>query len=159
MILILIYVFTFVNVTCTLYWLIAISEVHWNGMLLLLFSCVQLLSHVQLCDLMDCSMPSSSVLHYLTEFAQTHIYQDSGAIKPSHPLTLPSPFAFKLSQHQSFPMSQLFISGSQSIGALALATVLPMNTESWFPLLLTGWISLLSKGLWRVFSNIIVQKH
>ena len=148
MIFILIYVFTFVNVTCTLYWLLVISEVHWNGMLLLLFSCVQLLSHVQLHDLMDWCMPSSSVLHYLTEFAQTHVYQDSGATKPSHPLTLPSPFAFKLSQHQSFPMSQLFISSSQSIGASALATVLPMNIESWFPLLLTG-----------VFSSTTVQKH
>ena len=79
MILILVYVFTFVHITCTLYWLRVISEVQWNGMLLLLFSCVQLLSHVQLCDLMDCSMPSSCVLHYLTEFDQTHVYQDSGA--------------------------------------------------------------------------------
>ena len=59
----------------------------------------------------------------------------------------------------SFPMSQLFASGGQSIGASALALVLPMNIEGWFPLGLTGLISLPSKGLSRVFSSITVQKH
>ena len=54
---------------------------------------------------------------------------------------------------ESFPMSQLFTSGSQSIGVSASASVLPMNTQDWFPLGWTGWISLLSKGLWRVFSR------
>ena len=53
----------------------------------------------------------------------------------------------------SFPMSQLFTSGDQSIGVSASASVLPMNIQDWFPLELTGWISLLSKGLSRVFSN------
>ena len=51
----------------------------------------------------------------------------------------------------SFPMSQLFTSGGQSIGASASASVLPLNIQDWFPLGLTGWISLLSKGLSRVF--------
>ena len=59
----------------------------------------------------------------------------------------------------SFPMSQFFVSGGQSIGASASASVLPMNIQDWFPLGLTGWISLLSKGLSRVFSNTTVQKH
>ena len=59
----------------------------------------------------------------------------------------------------SFPVSQFFASGGQSIGALASASVLPMNIQDWFPLGLTGWISLLSKGLSRVFSNTTVQKH
>ena len=59
----------------------------------------------------------------------------------------------------SFPMSQLFASGGQNIGASALALVLPMNIEGWFPLGLTGLISLPSKGLSRVFSSITVQKH
>ena len=59
----------------------------------------------------------------------------------------------------SFPMSQLFTWGSQSIGVSASATVLPMNTQDWSPLGWTGWISLQSKGLSRVFSNTIVQKH
>ena len=66
---------------------------------------------------------------------------------------------------QSFPasgffqMSQFFTSSSQSIGVSASASVLPMNIQDWFPLGLTGWISLQSKGLSRFFSNITVQKH
>ena len=59
----------------------------------------------------------------------------------------------------SFQMSQFFTSGGQSIGASALASVLPMNIQDWFPLGLTGSISLQSKGLSRVFSNTTVQKH
>ena len=59
----------------------------------------------------------------------------------------------------SFLMSQFFASGGQSIGASASASVLPMNIQSWFPLGGTGWISLQSKRLSRVFSNTTVQKH
>ena len=59
----------------------------------------------------------------------------------------------------SFQMSQLFASGGQRIGVSALALVLPMNIQDWFLLELTGWISLQSKGLSRVFSNTKVQKH
>ena len=59
----------------------------------------------------------------------------------------------------SFQMSQLFASGGQSIGVSASTSVLPMNTQDWSPLGWTGWISLQSKGLSRVFSNTIVQKH
>ena len=59
----------------------------------------------------------------------------------------------------SFPMSRLFISGGQSIGASASASVLPMNIQDWFPLGLTALISLQSKGLLKVFSNTTVQKH
>ena len=58
-----------------------------------------------------------------------------------------------------FPMSQLFAWGRQSIGVSASASVLPMNTQDWSPLEWTGWISLQSKGLSRVFSNTTVQKH
>ena len=58
-----------------------------------------------------------------------------------------------------FPMSQFFASGGQSIGTSALASVLPINIQEWFPLGWTGWISLQSKGLSRVFSNTTVQKH
>ena len=60
---------------------------------------------------------------------------------------------------ESFPMSQLFASGDQSIGVSASTSVLPMNTQDWSPLGWTGWISLQSKGLSRVFSNTTVQKH
>ena len=59
----------------------------------------------------------------------------------------------------SFSMSLLFASGSQSIGTSASASVLPMNIQDWCPLEWTGWISLLSKGLSRVFSNTTIQKH
>ena len=59
----------------------------------------------------------------------------------------------------SFPMSQLFASGGQSIGVSASASVLPMNPQDWSPLGWTGWISLESKGLSRVFSKATVQKH
>ena len=72
------------------------------------------------------------------------------------PLLLP-PSIFPASG--SFPMSWLFASGSQSIGASFSASVLPMNIQDWFPLEWTGWISLQSKGLSRVFSNTTVQKH
>ena len=59
----------------------------------------------------------------------------------------------------AFQMSQLFAQGGQSIGVSASASVLPMNNQDWFPLEWTGWISLLFKGLLRVFSNPTVQKH
>ena len=59
----------------------------------------------------------------------------------------------------SFQMSQLFSSGGQNIGVSASTSILPMNTQDWFPLGWTGWIPWQSKGLSRVFSNTIVQKH
>ena len=59
----------------------------------------------------------------------------------------------------SFPVSQFFASGSQSIGVSASASILPMNIHDWFPLGLTGWISVQSKGLSSVFPNTTVQKH
>ena len=79
------------------------------------------------------------------------------AIQPSHLLPPLLPSAFSLSQ--SFPMSQFFTAGGQSTGASTSASVLPMNIQGWFPLGLTGLISLLSKRLSRVFSNTTVQKH
>ena len=63
------------------------------------------------------------------------------------------------SESGSFPMSQLFTSGGQSTGVSASASVLPINTQDWSPLGWTGWISLQSKGLSRVFSSTTVQKH
>ena len=69
----------------------------------------------------------------------------------SCPQSLPAP--------GSFPMSQLFAWGGPSIGVSALASVLPKNTQDWSPLEWTGWTSLQSKGLSRVFSNTTVQKH
>ena len=81
-----------------------------------------------------------------------------------HPAILSSVVPFSscpqsLPASGSFPMSQLFSWGGQSIGVSASASVLPMNTQDWSSLGWTGWISLQSKGLSRVFFNITVQKH
>ena len=93
------------------------------------------------------------------------VYSNSCSLSQwCHPIISSSAVPFS-SHLQSFPvsgslhMSQFFTSGGQSIGASASALVLPMNIQNWFPLGLTGWISLQSKGLSRVFSNITVQKH
>ena len=81
-----------------------------------------------------------------------------------HPTILSSVIPFSscpqsLPASEPFPMSQLFAWGGQSIGFSASTSVLPMNTQDWSPLEWTGWISLQSKGLSRVFSNTTVQKH
>ena len=86
------------------------------------------------------------------------VHQVSDAIQPSHPLSSPSPPTFNLSQLQGhFQISQFFPSSGQSIGASASASVLPMNIQDWFPLRLTGLISLQFKGLSSIFSNTTVQ--
>ena len=112
------------------------------------------------CNPMDYSMPSFLVHHQLLECAQIHVHQVGDAIQPSHQccplLLLPSIFP---SIRVFFPASQFFASGGQSIGVSVSASVLPMNIQDWFPLGLTGWVSLQSKGLSRVFSNTTVQKH
>ena len=100
------------------------------------------------------------VHHQLLELAQTHVHKVSDAIQPSHALLSPSPPAFSLSQHQGlFKWVSFFASGGQSIGVSASELVLSMNIQDWFLLGLTGWISLQSKGLSRVFSNTTVRKH
>ena len=80
-----------------------------------------------------------------------------------HPTISSSVVPFSCSQSfpasGSFPMSQLFTSGGHSTGVSASTSVLPINTQDWSPLGWTGWISLQSKGLSRVFSNTTVQKH
>ena len=122
------------------------------------FSSVAQLSPT-LCDPMNHSTPRLPVHHQLPEFTQTHIYWVSDAIQPSHPLSSPSPPAPNPSQHQSFPMSQLFTWGGQSTGLSALASFLPKKSQGGSSSEWTGWISLHSKGLSRVFSNTTVQKH
>ena len=112
-----------------------------------------------ICDPMDCSKPGFPVLHYLP------VCSNSCPLSQwSHPIISSSviPFSSCLQSFPasgSFPMSQFFTSGGQSIGVSASASVLPMNIQDWFPLGWTGWISLQSKGLSRVFSNTTVQKH
>ena len=123
---------------------------------------VQSLSRVQLfCDPMNHSTSGLPVLHKLPEFTQTHAHCASDAIHPPISSSV-VPFSScpqSLPASGSFPMSQLFASGGQSIGVSASASVLLMNIQGWFPLGWTGWISLQPKGLSRVCSNTIVQKH
>ena len=107
-------------------------------------------------DPMVCSVPGFTVHHQILELAQTNGQQVCDVIQPSHPLSSPYPPVFNLSQQT---MSQFLMSGGQSIGASASASVLPMNIQDWFPLGLTGLFSLPSKGLSRVFFKTTVQKH
>ena len=94
------------------------------------------------------------------EACSTHVHWVSDTIQWSHPLLSPSPPAFNLSQHRGFSLTiWRFTSGSQSTGASASASVLPVNIQDCFPLGLTGLIPLLSKGLSKVFPNTTVQKH
>ena len=96
----------------------------------------------------------------LPESTQTHVHWISDTIQPSHPLSSLSPPAFNLSQHQGLFK---WVSSSHQVakvfGVSASTSVLPMNIQDWSPLGWTGWISLQSKGLSRVFSNTTVQKH
>ena len=110
-------------------------------------------------DLMNCSTPGFPLLHYLLEFAQTHVHQVNNAIQTSHPL-LPRPLSScpqTIPETGSFSMSQLFTSGGQNIRASVSASVLPMNIQGWFPGL-TGLISSLSTVFQEYFSTT-VQKY
>ena len=108
---------------------------------------------------MDCSMPGFPVHHQLLEFTQTLVHWAGDGVQPSHPVTPFSSHIQSFPASGSFPMSQFFASSGQSIRASPSISVLPMNIQDWFPLGWTGWISLQSKGLSRVFSNTTVQKH
>ena len=109
-------------------------------------SSVQLLSRVRLCDPMNRSTPDLPVHH------QLRVYSNCSSSQWCHPAISSSVIPFSscpqsLQASGSFPMSQLFASGGQSIEVSALTSVLPMNTQDWSPLGWTGWISLQSKGL------------
>ena len=112
-----------------------------------------------LCDPMNRSMPGLPVHHQLPEFTQTHVHRVGDAIQPSHPLSSPSPPAPNPFQHQGFFQ---WVNSLHEVAKVLefqhQASVLPMNTQDW-SLGWTGWISLQSKGLSRVFSNTTVQKH
>ena len=117
-------------------------------------------SCLTLCNPMNCSTPGLPVHHQLLEFTRTHVHR----VGDNHPTISSSVVPFSscprsLPASGSFQMSQPFASGGQSIGVSALASVLPMNTQDSSPLGWTGWISLQSKGLSRVFSNTTIQKH
>ena len=110
-------------------------------------------SCLTLWDPIDCSMPGFPVLHYLPEFAQIHVHW---IMSFSFSATL---FSFCLQSFPaagSFPMSWLFPSGGQNIGASALASVFLMNIQRWFPLGLTSLI-LQFKGLSSIFCSVYVH--
>ena len=137
-----------------------------------------------LCNPMDCNPPVSSTGPQFSSVAQLcptlcdpmnrrppcpspspRVHSDSRPSSPwCHPAISSSVIPFSSRPQSfpasgSFPMSRLFTSGGKSIGVSASALVFPMNIQDWFPLGWTGWISLQSKGLSRVFSNTTVQKH
>ena len=124
------------------------------------FSSVQLLRHVQLF-----ATPWTAACQASLSITNSRFHPNPCPLSRwCHP-TISSSVIPLSSCLQSFPtsgsfqMSQLFSSGSQSIGVSASTSVLPKNTQDWSPLGWTGWISLQSKGLSRVFSNTAVQKH
>ena len=117
-----------------------------------------------LCEPVDCQH-TRHTLHHLHYLHYVWVCSDICALNWwCHPTIMSSVIPFS-SCPQSFPasgsfeISRLFASGGQSIGVSASASVLPKNTQNWSPLGWTGWISLQSKGLSRVFSNTTVQKH
>ena len=120
------------------------------------FSSVQ--SRPTLCDPMNCSMPDLPVHHQLPEFTQTHVHWISDAIQPSHLLSSPSPPAPIPPSIRVFSNESTLRMRWKSTGASALASFLPKKSQGWSSEW-TGWISLQSKGLSRVFSHTTVQKH
>ena len=118
-----------------------------------------------LCNPMNCSMSGLPVYHQLPEFTQSHVHWVGDAIQPSHPLLFTSPSAFNPSQHQGLFK---WVSSLHQV-AKVLEFQLQHQSFQWTPrsndvqwtspLGQTGWISLQSKGLSRVFSNTTVQKH
>ena len=128
------------------------------ALLLLISSHINRIVSLHLCD-MDSCMLDFPVYHQLPKLIPTHVHWVNDAIHPSHPAIPFSSCLQSFLASGSFPVSQSFTSGSQNIGVSASAPVLPMNIQDWFPLRLTGLISLQSKGLSRVFSNTTVQKH
>ena len=113
-----------------------------------------------LCDPMEGSTPGLPVHHQLPEFTQNSCPSSQWCHQTISSLVVPfSSCLQSFPASGSFPMSQYFASGGQSIGVSASALVLPVNIQNWFPLGWTGCISLQSKGLSTVFSNTTVQKH
>ena len=113
-----------------------------------------------LCNPINHSTPGLPVHHQLPELTWTHVHQVSDAIQPSHPLSSPSLAAPNPSQHQSLFQ---WVNSSHEVAKVlkfsALASFLPKKSQGWFPSEWTGWISLQSKGLSRVFSNTTVRNH
>ena len=115
-------------------------------------------SCLTLCDPMDYSMPGFPVHNQLPELTQTHVHWVSEVVQPSLPLSSPPP-AFNISHHQGIFQWVNFSHQIAKVLEFQLQSALPITIQDWFSLGLTGWISLQSKGLSRVFSNTTVQKR
>ena len=136
------------------------AEILERWLIIIQFSSVQSLSHIRLfatpwtaAHKASLSITNSRILHKLMSIE---------SVMPSNHLILCCPLLSQLQSFPasgSFPMSQPFASDGQSVGVSDLISVLPMNTQDWSPLGWTGWISLQSKGLSRVFPNTTVQRH
>ena len=111
------------------------------------------LSHVQLFETTWTAALQASLSITNPEFAQTHVHRVGYTIQPSHPLSSLFPWLQSFPASWSFPRSQIFASGGQSIRASASTSVLPMNIQDWVPLGLTGLIFLLSKELKSLFQH------
>ena len=124
------------------------------------FSSVQSLSHVRLFATPWILARQASLS--ITNFQSSPKLMPTESVMPSSHLILCCPISScpqSLPASESFPMSQLFTWGGQSTGVSASASDLPKKSQGWSPSEWTGWVSLQSKGLSRVFSNTTVQKH
>ena len=110
-----------------------------------------------LCNPMNRSTPGLPVHHQLPEFTQAHVHGVGDAIQPSHPLSSPSPRAFNLSQQWGLSSESALPIRWPKYWSFSFS-ISPFNEHPGSPLGWTGWISLQSKGLSRVFSNTTVQK-
>ena len=138
-----------------------VTKQHWlHGSWRRAYCCLVARSCLTLWDPMNCRTPGFPVLHYPGVCSNSCLI----SMRQSCYLTISSsvvPFSSCLQSFAasgSFQMSQIFASDGQSIRVSASTSVLPMNAQDWSPLGCTGWISLQSKGLSRVFSNTTVQK-
>ena len=127
------------------------------------FSLVQFSSVAQscptLCNPINSSMPGFPVHLQLPEFTQTHVHWISDAIQPSHPLSSPSPPPLIFPSIKVFSDESVLCIRWPKNWSVSFSISPSMNIQDWFPLGWTDWISLQSKALSRVFSNITVQKH
>ena len=156
------------------HWLLLLCPLHWH-FLLYISKCwtVSVLGPSPLSSVQfSCSVASDSLRPHESQHARPPCPSPTPGVCTNpcalsqwcHPAISSSVVPFSscpqsLPASESFPVSQLFPWGSQSIGVSALASVFPMNTQDWSPLGWIGWISLQSMGLSRVFSNTTVQKH
>ena len=144
---------------------LGLERLNWTDTVLVFFLCVQF-SSVQSLSLADSSRPHE-LQHARPPCPSPTpgVHSDSRPLSQwCHPAISSSVIPFSscpqpLRASESFPMSQLFTWGGQSTGISALASFLPKKSQGWSPSEQTGWISLQSKGLSRVFSNTTVQKH